>query len=491
MAGACRAAFSGEPQFDARLSAELTLTDNATLSSDNEKADVILRLTPRIRASGQGGRGHWNLGYAPSLVFYALNGDRNNAQSNLHATGTVEAIDNWLYVDGLASVRQTFENPFLPTPSDSTLATDNRLETYTLGISPYIRGVLFGDYRYQVRNDNYYSNAQNVSGDVLTSSVFGAIDSPVQRRIFYGADASYDYTKFENRQTFDAQLVRGRIGFVATPELSLRASGGYEWNNYGLTNYSGAIYGVGLDWRPTPRTNLSATWEERFFGPSYQASFSHRTRLTSWSLSGYRNTQTYNNTLLRLTSGETRQSLDEILTGRITDPLVREAAIDAFMSQSGLPEFLGGPVLFYNQNLFLVERIDARAGIQGVRNSFFLHAFYEESESITVADESIATDLFSRNTHFRTRGAGAAFTHEIGPRTNLTLSLDRSYTKSLSQQLELITGRDATQTIGRVSVTHSLSPKTNVTGRLRIARYDSDISSYDEHAIQALIVHRF
>ena len=484
-------AYAGDPEFSARINAELTLTDNARLSSSNEETDLILRVTPSIRIAGRGGRLNWNVGYAPNLVFYLANGDLNNAQSNLNARATFEAVDNWLFVDGLASVRQTFENPFLPTPSDPTLSTDNRLETYTLGLSPYIRGELLGEYRYLVRNENYYSNASGVSGDVLTNSVFGTIDSPVDRRFFYGADGSYDRTKFENRQSFESQLVRARIGLKATPELSLRASGGYEWNNYGLTDYSGSIYGVGFDWRPTPRTNISGTWEERFFGPSYQASFNHRTRLTSWSLTGYRNTQTYNNTLLSLSPGGTRESLDQILTARISDPLVREAAIDQFMSETGLPELLGGPAYFYNQNIFLVERIDARVGVLGVRNSFHVRLFYEESESITVEDDSVATDLFGRNTHFRSRGAGAAFNHKLSARTNLTLSVDRSYTKSLSEQLELVTGRDTTQTVGRLSVSRSLSPKTNVTGRIRIARYDSDVSSYDEHAIQALIFHRF
>ena len=484
-------ALAGEPQFSARLRTELTLTDNARLSASNEEMDLILRLSPSIQASGRGGRMTWNIGYAPSLVFYAANEDRNSAQSNLNAFATLEAVDNWLFVDGRATVLQAFENPFLPTPGDATLATDNRVETYTFGLSPYIRGELFGEYRYLVRNDNYYSNAKSVSGDVFTNSVLGTIDSPVDQRLFYGADASYDRTKFENRQSFESQLVRGRVGLKVTPELSVRASGGYEWNNYGLTDYSGSIYGAGFDWRPTPRTNISATWEERFFGPSYQATLSHRTRLTSWSITGYRNTETYNNTLLRLTPGGTRESLDQILTARITDPLVREAAIDQFMSETGLPELLGGPLFFYNQNIFLIERADARFGILGVRNSLHLNIYFEESESITIEDQSTATDLFGRNVHFRTRGGGAAFTHKLGSRSTLTLSLDRSHSKSLSQQLELVTGRDATQTIARVSLTHQLSPNTNVTGRLRAARYDSDVSSYDEHAIQALIFHRF
>jgi len=489
--GYSRLALGGDPTIDASLRTEFTLTDNVRLSSTNEDTDLILRLQPSIRARAEGGRLSWNVAYAPNLLLYLVNGELNDAQSNLNARALFEAVDSFFYVEGRAAVLQTFQNPFQPTPSDPTLSTDNRRETYTIGLSPYIQGSLLGDYRYLVRNDNYYSNAQNVSGDVLTSRVFGTINSPVRQRLFWGADADYDYTKFENQQAFDSQLVRGRAGFVVTPELSIRGSAGYEWNNYGLTDYSGSIYGVGADWRPTPRTNLSATWEERFFGPSYQVSFNHRTRMTTWSLSGNRNTQTYNNTLLSLSPGETRESLDSILTGRISDPLVREAAIDQFMNQTGLPEALGVPVYFYNQNIYLVERIDARVGILGVRNSLHFRLYWEESEAVTVNDESIATDLFGSNRSFRTRGGGAAYSHELAPRTNMTLSLDRSYTESLTQQLELVTGQDATQTIARISVTHQLSPKTNVTGRLRVAKYDSDFRNYDEHAVQALIFHRF
>lgn len=454
--------------------------------------DLILRLRPSLKASRQGGRLRWDVGYAPSLVFYANNGNRNDAQSNLNATALLEAVDNFFFIEGRAAVLQTFENPFLPTPSDATLATDNRLETRTFGLSPYIQGILLSDYRYLVRNDNYFSNAGSVSGDVLTSRVSGTIDQIVKRRVFWGADANYDHTKFENQQAFEAQLVRGRVGLVVTPELLLNASGGYEWNTYGLTDYSGSIYGVGLDWRPNPRTSLGANWEERFFGPSYRVSFNHRTRLTTWSLTGYRNTETYNDTLLRLSPGNTRLSLNNILTARITDPLAREAAIDQFMAQSGLPEGLTGPIAFYNQNVYLVERADFRFGILGVRNSIYLNAFWEESEALTQeANESFATALFGSNIHLRSRGGGAAYTYELTPRTNLTLSLDRSFTKSLTEQLALITGRDATQTIARVSLTHTLTPKTTVTGRVRISKYDSDISSYDEHAIQAMIFHRF
>ena len=87
---------AGEPQFSARLRTELTLTDNARLSASNEEIDLILRLSPSIQASGRGGRMTWNIGYAPSLVFYAANEDRNSAQSNLNAFATLEAVDNWL-----------------------------------------------------------------------------------------------------------------------------------------------------------------------------------------------------------------------------------------------------------------------------------------------------------------------------------------------------------------------------------------------------------
>jgi uncharacterized protein (PEP-CTERM system associated) len=484
--------YNGEPQFRASLLTELTVTDNARLEESNKDADLILRLTPTIAAAGEGARLSWSVNYSPSLLFYLDNTDLSDVQNNLNARGLFEAVDNFFFVEGFATVQQAFVNPFLPTPADSTVATGNRVEMATFGISPFIQGELFGDYRYLVRNDNRYTNASSGGfGDTLTSRFLATIDSPVNRRLFWGADANYDYIKYEDTNAFHAQLVRGRAGVVVTDELSIRASGGYEWNDYGVTDYSGAIYGVGFDWRPTPRTRLDANWEDRFFGSSYNVSFNHRTRLTSWSLVGYRNIETADDLLFRLTPGFTRSNLDAILSGKIVDPLAREVAIDKFMTQSGLPEVIGSQLSYYNQNIFLVERIEASTGILGVRNSLNFRLYWEESEAITGQGDP-ASELFARNSNFRSRGGGVAFTHDLSGRSTLTLSADRNYTESLTTQFGINVGDDTIQDTLRMSVTHQATPDTSLTARVRFIRFNADIGNdYREHAVQALILHYF
>lgn len=484
---------AAEPRVRATLTSELTLTDNAELSDDNKEADLILRLAPSLSASARGARLAWDVNYQPSLLFYANNRDLSDVQNSLNASALLEAVDNFFFIEGRASVQQTFENPFLPTPSDSTIATDNRLETVSLSVSPYIQGRLFGDYRYLLRNDTEYTDGGSGSfGNTLTSRVLGSIDSPTTRRHFWGADYDYNVTSFEDSNSFYSQLVRARGGFIVTPAFTLTASAGYEWNDYSLNDYSGAIYGAGLDWRPTPRTQLAANWEERFFGPSYRVDFRHRTRLTSWTLSGSRNTETANDLLFRLAPGDTRSNLDSILTGRFPDPLQRELAIDQFMGQTGLPELLGSSLAYYNQNIFLNERLEAGMGILGVRNSFNVRLYWQESQQITASGDDVASTLFASNNHFRTQGGGVAYTHTLTSRTTLGVTFDRGFTKSLTDELAAIVGDETTQDTLRLSATHRLSPKTSVTGRIRFVRFNADVTNdYTENAVQALISHIF
>jgi len=484
--------YKGEPRVRASLLTELTLTDNARLEESNKDPDVILRLTPTLRLGAEAARLSWDVAYSPSLLFYLDNSDLSDVQNNLIAQALLEAVDNFFFVEAGATVQQVFANPFLPTPSDSSIATANRIETTTLRLSPYIQGALFGDYRYLVRDDNRYTNgATGAFGNTYTNRFLATIDSPVRQRLFWGADVTNDYTKYEDIDAFTAQLVRGRAGLVLTPELSLRTSGGYEWNNYAANDYSGAIYGAGFDWRPTPRTRLDANWEDRFFGSSYNVTATHRTRMTSWSLIGYRNIETADDLLFRLTPGFTRSNLNAVLSGRLSDPLAREALIDQFMNQSGLPEVLGSQLAYYNQNIFLVERIEGSAGIFGVRNSLNFRLFWEDSTSITDSQDS-ATQLFARDSEFRSRGGGIAFTHDLSGRSTLTVTADRSYVESLTNQFGIAIGDNTTQDTLRLSVTHRASPKTTLTGRVRFTRFDADVANdFRENAVQAVILHNF
>ena len=51
---------------------------------------------------------------------------------------------------------------------------------------------------------------------------------------------------------------------------------------------------MGFLWEPTERTNIAVSGGQRFFGNTYSAVASHRTRLTAWDFSYSQNITTFN-----------------------------------------------------------------------------------------------------------------------------------------------------------------------------------------------------
>ena len=122
-----------------------------------------------------------------------------------------------------------------------------------------------------------------------------------------------------------------------TRSFSSSADVGYEDNHYPFSSYRGSIYGLGIQWRPTERTNVVANWEHRFFGASYLFTFDHRTPLSVWSINASRNITSYPQQLASLPAGNVQGILNQLFTSRIPDPTQRQDAIDALIQNQGLP----------------------------------------------------------------------------------------------------------------------------------------------------------
>ena len=159
---------------------------------------------------------------------------------------------------------------------------------------------------------------------------------------------------FTNQPGQVSELARASIYYQPDPNVRLSADGGYEDNRYTFTDYRDAIYGVGMQWRPTPRTNLVANWEHRFFGSSYLLSFDHRTPLSAVSARFSRNTTSYPQTFLTVpATGNVPLLLYLILAARFPDPAERLAIVEALINERGLPTSLSGPVNLYTQQIYL------------------------------------------------------------------------------------------------------------------------------------------
>lgn len=356
---------AGQWNFSARASGTLTLTDNVELAPPGqEQADLVLGLSLPLSLRREGARMKVFAEYVPTVYLYAQTKESDNLQNNLRSLLSLEAVDDFFFIDASANSYPSYISPFLPRPESGASITQNRTQQSTLGLSPYIRHQNSRGWKYLVRNDNYW-NTYSASGlsSSTTSGILADVESP-PTRLSYGFDYNYLYTRDQSQPTgYYQQVGRVRPIFRATRTLKLSARLGYESNDYAVTGYSGSIYGAGIDWTPNPRTKLAGFIEHRFFGPSYGLDFNYRTRRTTWRVSGTRNTYTAADQPLMLRPGTTAEVLDDAFRSQISDPAQREQAVKQFLERAGLPPTLTQPYSFYTNQIYLAQQVSGSVAL--------------------------------------------------------------------------------------------------------------------------------
>ncbi len=205
-------------------------------------------------------------------------------------------LERIFFIDGAILVSQQFLTPFGAQPADLSNATQNRYTSANYRVSPYIKGVDVGRHPVRGAQQQHLDQPERYADrdqQCLLQPVAGQHREP--RR----AHRMVARLRLEQRQVQQSAAAdhradaRGRSSTSSTRSVRVSADGGYEDNRYTFTDYRDAIYGVGVQWRPTPRTNLVANWEHRFFGSSYLVSFDHRTPLSAVSVHLSRNITSY------------------------------------------------------------------------------------------------------------------------------------------------------------------------------------------------------
>jgi hypothetical protein len=274
-------------------------------------------------------------------------------------------------------------------PGDLGLQSANRYTSYSYFVSPYIRGVLPGEVQYGLRYRASWSDSNQAGlAAARVEEVSGTMDSPT-RRFGWGLDAYAQRTTFRDQEPLEQSLVRGRLNYSVNPDLIASLRLGYERNDYAFADYSGEIYGAGVDWRPTPRTSVNGFWEERFFGSSYTLDVSHRRRLHAVQLGFSRSTSTYTQQLLRCR----RATLCSCWTPR-SPPASRPGR--AAGGDRALPA-ADRPAAHAHQSAGVLHAADPAAGaryaswaIQGVRNVIVFTYSWLDQTPITAAGAAAA-----------------------------------------------------------------------------------------------------
>lgn len=478
---------------------ESTWTDNVDLlSSGQRRSDWVNQITPGFGFSENGAHTKLSGSVSLPMLVYARTSSNNYVAPEANVAGTLEAIDNFLFVDASANVSQRYLSPFGAQPNNLANATQNRYTAQSYSVSPYVKGVARDGVDYELRQKSSWTNANGIS---TGAGANGSYTSEVTAHVAQGPRPGswrVEYARsdmlFKGQQALGGQdrettqIGRAILGYRVDASTTLAASGGYEDNDFFSTRERGATYGAVVEWRPDGRTSLTARAEHRFFGASYDVSFDHHTPLTMWSFKATRNLTSYPQQLGTLPAGaDVASLLDALFASRVQDPAQRQALVDEAIRQRGLPSSLTSALALYAQQITLAESQTGTFGILGARNSIFVTAYHSRNEPIGESTTDVILPLLAQLTNNTQVGANAVWTHQLAP--NLTLGVNGNWSRTTDNSA--VGGSTRLYAVD-ATVSRMLTALTSLHAGLRYQDSTSDVAtSYREFAVFVGLTHRF
>ena len=462
-----------------RIGLTETLSDNINLSSTNTQTGLISQLTPGVRIDAQTARLKMFLDYSLNGLSYSTANSNNQAQNVLNAFGTLEAIDNWLFLDFSGNISQQIINPFGVQAPSTIYDNRNLTETSTYRLSPYIRGQLGGSVEYFLRYNTSVTNYQNNSlSNVTLSQWLGQIrGNTTFRNLIWAIDVSQQNTDYSLGRNYDDGRLRGVLTYKLFPELSLKASVGWETNNYQSINDEGqSTYGYGINWTPTERTQVSGFQEHRFFGDAYNALLSHRFPLSSILYTAMRDVSLIPNQSASSGMGTVYDMYNNQFGNLIPDPVARAAYVTNLLNQLGVAPNAQAVSDYAAQRPRVQSSQQLTYILFGARNSLTLLAARNENQALTVFGQN--TNIAGDASRVTQQGITAVFSHRLTPLTGLNLSASRT-----NSQSGLTNVFNTTLTSYQIGVSTRFGAKTAGSLNLRRSEFDSDTSPYTENAL--------
>lgn len=467
-----------------------TLTNNLYLTSTNRTSDLVTSITPGISIDGRGARANLRLGYGITQNIYARESSENNRQQSLVAAGTLEAVEDWLFVDASSTISQQYLSAFGPVAPSNVNINRNRTETFYYSLSPYIRGRLLSsaDYllRYTVSGTNPDSSAVS---NTTTSQWLGRINgntrwSALSWSIDYSSNsANYDVGRDREDTRYGLTL-----SYRFNPELQVSAIFGRERTNLvSLQEETNNDSGFGLLWTPSPRTKLEGRVTRRFFGDGYNVAFSHRRPLSAISYTASRDVSYQPAGVTNTGQGSNFDAFYAIVAAN--NPGLAPDAIRAQVNQILLGR--GVPADGSVVNGYLTNRPNLQTSQQityallGVRNTLTFNASESQQQPLGVI--SGLTDDYSLANEVTQRGYGVIWGHQLTGLSSLSLSLNQQ------RSLAKASGAVDTKTTGAYLLfSTSIGPRTSANVGARHVISDGGVNAdYTESALTASLSHNF
>jgi uncharacterized protein (PEP-CTERM system associated) len=273
---------------------------------------------------------------------------------------------------------------------------------------------------------------------------------------------------------------------LITPTLGLLAQVGDE--NYervvagqptGVQD-GGSRWGVGLEWVPSARTQLTAAMGQRFFGDAYLLDIAHRTRLLTLRAGYNQDVTTTRTEFFAGANSGAASYLDPLYCTKSADPEACKQDLNSVVSTRGLPLNTNGPVNFFSAAPFLQERFQVSVAMQGVKNVVIATVFVDARKDLPGFSLLVDNDVDQNGINF-------AWNLPTGARTFWNLNATYGLNKFRN------TGREDNVTTFGVGVTRQLQQRLTGSVDYRGQQRDSSDSfaSYTEHALRATLGMRF
>lgn len=423
-----------EVTVEPRVTVSETFTDNVRLNDTAKQSEQITEITPGIRINLSGGRVKTYLDYAASQVLYAQKASPNRQLNALTTYGSLEAIDDWAFIDFSGSISQQAISAFGTQSIDNTSLNANRAEVSSYRLSPYVKGRFGNAANYEARYSRTLS-ANSASGGAGSAVADGTVrlgGGSAFRSLGWTADASRQSVSYTSGRPTESDQVNLGLTYELTPQFSLLGGVGQEANNYtSLNKQSTGTNSIGVAWRPSERTSLSARLSNRSFGEAHQFGFEHRTARTSWKFSDTRDVSS--------TPGQASVLLDS------------STPVPTVVSQ------------FLTSALSLQRSQNLSFALLGVRSTLTFTATRSDINRLDTI--SSAQDDLSTASQIGQRGFSVSVQHRLTPDYSLTAQASQQTTTGSTRAQESqvrsfnlgLTGRVGQKTTATVGARHVVS----------------------------------
>lgn len=361
---------AGEWRFSQTASIEQAYSDNVDLDrKGQERDDASTLVTGGMAINGNGRRLDLGVNYSITRITFWSNSDDDEFRHTMTGRTDVELIENYLFFDAQSSVREDFiDNAGAVSGSDFN-ANDNRQTVASFNAGPTLR---FGLGEFANASLRYRYSSTLIGGGADDSDThtgtFSLSDGRLTPDLGWSFRASHSKTITDGDDPSDTRTTAD-LNLTYRLSNSLDLLGGVGWEDIEDDTLdedtTGITWNAGFNWRPSPKTQLRATYGRQFQDDNLNIIGRYNpTRRTSFVL----------------TFEQTLETSGQRLSRRL-DRLFIDENLDFIDDVTGLPFDPTDPGLSFDDETIRRDSLAFTASTTRGRNSFSLRVFANEETS--------------------------------------------------------------------------------------------------------------